>query len=173
MEVILMYTVALGALFGASALWQISRLLADRAGEVCVAFTRKWLSYTLVTTRRGGSSGLSVGAGILITSYVVANVACSAVGVSTRAQLARRLGTLFVVNAVPLYLGGRTNLVLDRVLRYGTTDYGLMHRWVGRVCVVEGIVHGVASMPFPGPRPPALETSVSGGTLRWGEKTHG
>ncbi|XTI92939.1 hypothetical protein V2W45_1246236, partial [Cenococcum geophilum] len=60
--------------------------------------------------------------------YTVVNVIGSVLGLSTGIQFTQRLGYLFAINAVPLFLRGRTNLVSDKVLRLPTCNYSLIYR---------------------------------------------
>ncbi|KAF1363095.1 hypothetical protein EJ07DRAFT_152612 [Lizonia empirigonia] len=41
-----------------------------------------------------------------------------------------------------LYLGGRTNVLVDKFFRLSHTEYWLLHRWLGRLAAAEGIIHG-------------------------------
>jgi len=60
------------------------------------------------------------------------------------AEIRGRLGVLAVVNMIPLFiLAGRNNPLIP-MLRVSFDTYNLLHRWAGRVVVVESIVHTAA-----------------------------
>lgn len=67
-------------------------------------------------------------------------------GFSTRTSL------LACINLVPLFSGGRTSLIVDRVLGIRKSRHDLFHKWLGRIFVVEGIIHGSIIMAVSGPR---------------------
>ncbi|KAF6835490.1 ferric reductase like transmembrane component [Colletotrichum musicola] len=62
------------------------------------------------------------------------------------AELRGRSGTLSVVNMVPLIiLAGRNNPLIG-MLHVSFDTYNLLHRWVGRMSVVEAVIHTIAWM---------------------------
>ena len=141
MQIITIFLISLGATFGAFTLWKLSQLIDAPTRKLIFSFLHKRLNYTLVVKRQKGSSDVSVLAAILIILYVTANIVVCTFRISGRAELAKRCGSLFVINMVPLYLGGRTSLIGDKVLHLNLSQYGLLHRWVGRVCVIQGLIH--------------------------------
>ena len=63
---------------------------------------------------------------------------------SLLAELRGRTGHLSIVNMVPLIvLAGRNNPFIY-LLRVSFDTYNLFHRWIGRVVIVEAIVHTIA-----------------------------
>ncbi|KAF3163371.1 hypothetical protein TWF225_002080 [Orbilia oligospora] len=59
-------------------------------------------------------------------------------------ELRNRSGVLAVTNMVPLFvLAGRNNPLIP-LLRISFDTYNLIHRWLGRIVVLEAIVHTVA-----------------------------
>lgn len=60
------------------------------------------------------------------------------------AELRGRSGVLAVLNMVPLFiLAGRNNPLIP-LLRISFDTYNLLHRWLGRIVVIESIVHTFA-----------------------------
>ena len=60
------------------------------------------------------------------------------------AELRGRSGTLALVNMVPLIiLAGRNNPLIP-LLKISFDTYNLLHRWLGRICVAEIIIHTIA-----------------------------
>jgi hypothetical protein len=81
--------------------------------------------------------------GFIILLLVAANVVGSALSVRTRDELSLRQAKLSVANLVILYLGSRSNVLLDNALRLSHTEHQLLHRWIGRVTIIEGLIHGL------------------------------
>lgn len=122
--------------------WKIWRLLATRVRQRFLTLLSKWLFYTVILPRCRGSSNITVFAVVLIGLFILGNIAVSAVGIQSRTDLAQRLARLALINVIILFLGGRTNLFADKVLRCSFPNYYLLHRWIGRVTLLEVIVHG-------------------------------
>ncbi|KAJ5975984.1 FAD-binding 8 [Penicillium waksmanii] len=60
------------------------------------------------------------------------------------AEIRGRSGTLAVLNMVPLFLLAARNNPLISILHISFDTYNLLHRWLGRIVVIESIVHTVA-----------------------------
>lgn len=148
MQLLTIYTICLYATFGAIALWQISRLIMHHALRPCLRCLRKYLLYSLIVRRQVGTSDFTVFTAIFILIYITVNVIVTVYRISTKALLAQRLGSLAIINIVPLYLGGRTNFIVDRIFNLRVTQYELLHRWVGRVCVLQGVTHALIHITF-------------------------
>ncbi|KAJ1335720.1 FreB [Microdochium nivale] len=88
---------------------------------------------------------------IILSIYLLSNIGymfvlnwSAGVEFARAAEVRGRSGTLAVVNMVPLIiLAGRNNPLIP-LLRVSFDTYNLLHRWMGRVCVVESIVHTCA-----------------------------
>ncbi|KAI0172747.1 ferric reductase like transmembrane component-domain-containing protein [Hypoxylon sp. FL1284] len=63
---------------------------------------------------------------------------------SLAAEIRGRSGTLSAVNMVPLIiLAGRNNPLIG-MLRVSFDTYNLLHRWMGRMVVIEAVIHTIA-----------------------------
>ncbi|KAJ5767293.1 uncharacterized protein N7511_004909 [Penicillium nucicola] len=60
------------------------------------------------------------------------------------AELRGRSGTLAVLNMVPLFLLAGRNNPLISILHISFDTYNLLHRWLGRMVVLESVVHTAA-----------------------------
>ncbi|KKA27593.1 hypothetical protein TD95_001449 [Thielaviopsis punctulata] len=63
---------------------------------------------------------------------------------AVHAELRGRSGTLAMVNMVPLLLLSTRNNPLISMLKISFDTYNLFHRWLGRLCILEIIVHTCA-----------------------------
>ena len=77
---------------------------------------------------------------ILIGSLLVGNVLCTTLGIKSSSDFVKRTALVSVINIFPLFLGGRINVIVSLSgIRYEA--YARFHRWVGRIAIVECIVH--------------------------------
>ena len=146
MDVIIVYSLSYACSIGLFILWIIYQLLTIKARERLLATFYKWTIYTLVARRHRASSDINILTAIVIAIYMIGNIVVSIIMVRNRAELTARLGTLCIVNLVMLFTGGRVSFIIDKVLRLSMTEYHLYHRWVGRVSLVQGLVHGALKM---------------------------
>lgn len=86
--------------------------------------------------------------------YLGANVT---VLIFERARIESAAATLTIINAILLFLGARTNPLAD-LIGVPLSTYYTFHHFIGRVVVVEGIIH--AALAFRRSRPD--QTTISG-----------
>jgi predicted ferric reductase len=80
---------------------------------------------------------------MLLIIYFIVNGLGLGLGIreaSDLATLATRAGALAMVNLIPLFLGGRTN-TLSNFLNVPLQTYYLIHHWVGRMAVLQALLH--------------------------------
>jgi hypothetical protein len=159
MIVSLIYLVSLASAAGALLLWRCYRLLNARTRTIILLFIRKQLLYRLIYRRRNSSDDVNVLSLFNICLLVAANITACALKIRDRGELARRCGRLFLVNMVPLFLGGRRSLLADQILRIHSSEQSLLHRWMGRVCVLQGLVHATISTLAASPTAPQITVS--------------
>lgn len=90
---------------------------------------------------------------VLLACYLLSQVAyCSVLDYRANnkaalvAELRGRSGNLALLNMIPLFiLAGRNNPLIP-LLRVSFDTYNLMHRWIGRIVIIESIVHTIAWM---------------------------
>jgi hypothetical protein len=145
MHITLIYLISFASTVGVLLAWKVSHFIdTDTRRSLSTYFRRKVL-YTLVYRRRGASDDVSVMSFLKISLFAVANVIACTFGLADRTELARRCGTLFLINVIPLFLGGRSSFFADQILRIHPSEQSLGHRWIGRICVAEGLIHGVVN----------------------------
>lgn len=88
---------------------------------------------------------------ILIISYSAINVVFCVCAIDWSQRITESLhtiigttGTLAVVNLIPLVLTAGRNNPFIPLLRVSFDTFNLVHRWIGRIIVVESIAHTVA-----------------------------
>ena len=137
------YVILYSAVIAVFSIWRISKLISSQACEKLLSNIQKWTLYTLIVPRQRSTSNISLLIAFCIFLYAVANVVGFVLGLSTGIQFVQRLGYLFAINAIPLFLGRKTNLISNKVLHLLTCDYSLIHCWIGQVCVLKGVFHAL------------------------------
>ena len=82
---------------------------------------------------------------LLVIALLVGNVLCLTLGTHDRTEILQRTGLLSTVNLVPLALGSHMNSVVS-CCGLGYEAYSAIHRWIGRVAVVEGVIHVILAV---------------------------
>ena len=86
----------------------------------------------------------------LLTLFLVAQIAFmsilnySQVREATLAELRGRSGHLAVMNMIALFIFAGRNNPFIRVLRISFDTFNLFHRWIGRMIVIESVIHTLA-----------------------------
>jgi hypothetical protein len=151
MNILLIYSISLASAAGLLVLWHVYRLLNVPTRRRILLYSRKKLMYTLIYRRTTGSDNVNALSLLNICLLIAANITACALGITSRAELARRCGSLFLVNMIPLFLGGRRSILADRALHLQSSEQSLLHRWMGRVCVIQGLLHGIVSATLNSP----------------------
>jgi hypothetical protein len=87
---------------------------------------------------------------VVIVAFLVGNVLCTTIRVKDVPGLTRRSGLMSTIILMPLSLGGHMNLIANHCgIRLGS--YARMHRWLGRVAIVQGLVHTAAAVSLQKP----------------------
>lgn len=125
-------------------LWNINshqtlRMINRRVQKLRISFILKHLSYPLMLVRLRGTFTMGRLHDVYLAIYIDANILCSAIGIPSWALFGQRFDHLAMANIIPLCLGGRTNLIAN-LCYLPLRKYGLMHRWIGRVRVIEALL---------------------------------
>lgn len=123
---------------------------------------KKQMTYAPIWSKRHNrefriSSALSMGTlptrlqAFTLTAYIASNLVYmfildynQVIHWATWAEMRGRSGTLCAANMVPLIILASRNNPLIGMLHISFDTYNLMHRWMGRVVVAEGVIHTVA-----------------------------
>src|SRR5450432_2567218 len=83
-------------------------------------------------------------------AFLIGNILYITIRVKDIPGLIRRSGLIFIIILMPLLLGGYMNLIANYCgIRLGF--YARMHRWLGRVVIVQGLVHTAAAVSLQKP----------------------
>ena len=89
----------------------------------------RWLDWTRVT----------IGQAVALAAYATIN-GFLMIPWRSSSDLMSRCGMLASVNIVPLFLGGRTSFLAE-FLGLQLHTYYLAHHWIGRMVVLQGLLH--------------------------------
>ena len=140
MNLLLLYTIVLSAPI---ILILIGRLLAFTVfitQKKLPYLFRRYLSYRYIPLGFRNSEPLSIASALLILLYVSANAVATFVGVTSGSDIRARSGMMALINMIPLGLGGRANLVTNK-LGFSAATYSQAHCWVGRMAAIQSLIH--------------------------------
>lgn len=90
---------------------------------------------------------------VFLAGYFATNVAFCLIDLkltesftAAAALLRNRSGVLAVVNTVPLFIFSSRNNPLIKLLGISFDTYNLLHRWIGRVVILESLTHALACL---------------------------
>ena len=107
---------------------------------------RSHFLYTIPIARWAGSTNVRIVDACVLATYIASNATVMAVRVVSLSQLSQRACAAFAINLVLLSVGGRTSLLIDKLLRVDRATWESAHRWIGRAAVAQGLLHGFASL---------------------------
>lgn len=79
--------------------------------------------------------------GLMIILLLALNVFILTLGNHSTTDICRRAGILGVVHFIPLWTGLTFGLPAD-ILGINRTTLAWLHRWIGRICMFQSILHG-------------------------------
>ena len=124
-------------------------LLLHRVGSVAIIFLTRYqyyllkhLIYPVFIKRRRDWKGFTRFQSLLVGGYFVINGFCMGMGIDIHdtSALIIRSGTMASINMIPLFFGGRTSTIVN-FLGISLHSYYLAHHWIGRVVVIQGLIH--------------------------------
>lgn len=145
MDIQELYTTAFGSLLVLLLGWQIARV-GDALWRRSLQFIRSNLLQTLILTRKTGSSDYTVGVGVAIALLLVGNIVAVCFDLKCLHDLTERVGAVFHVNLIPLYMGTRSPVLAETIFGLTSRQHGLMHRSLGWVCLIEGLGYTLLSL---------------------------
>jgi hypothetical protein len=77
---------------------------------------------------------------IIIALYAAANGVGMGLFTRGREEVGLRSGLMATANLIPLFMGGRTNIIADS-LNVSLRTYYLLHYWIGRLVVLQALIH--------------------------------
>jgi hypothetical protein len=140
-----LYATAFGSLLVLLLGWQIAKV-GDALWRRSVQSIRKSLLQTLIVTRKAGSSDYTVGVGVVIALLLSGNIVAVCLDVKSLHNLTERVGAVFHVNLIPLYMGTRSPVLAEKIFGLTSRQHGLMHRSLGWICLIEGLGYTLLSL---------------------------
>jgi hypothetical protein len=141
-SIILLFSISIGVVLGIFALWKILCLLDTYTLHFFLPWFKKYLLYSLILPRQRGSSGLNLLSLILVLVYFGSNIFTLVFKARSEQGIAVRAADISLINLFSLYSGYRINLLFD-LLRLEIQYFQIIHRWIGRICILFGLIHGI------------------------------
>lgn len=127
MDLTIIYLVTFASLGAGLALWNIYRFLGVTARRSVRDWLRNLFVHRLLFHRRKSTDSINLLSLSLICVYVGTNVAMCATHITDRNTLAKRCGSLSLINMIPLMMGGRLSFLADRLIRVQPWNQSLAH----------------------------------------------
>ena len=137
------YIISYSAVIAVFSIQRISKLISFKACEKLLLNIQKWTLYTLIVLRQRSTLNISLLAVFYIFLYTVVNVVNFVLGLFTGIQFAQCLKYLFAINAVLLFLKGRTNLISDKVLYLLICNYSLIYYQISQVYILKRVLYAL------------------------------
>jgi hypothetical protein len=142
MNVIQWYAVALAAIAALSIVFYVFGILIGILRTYATYHFLKHVFYPRVYKYVGGTTRYHA---LLVIALLVGNVLCLTIGTHNRKEIMQRTGLLSTVNLVPLAFGSHMNSIVSCCrLRYEA--YSAIHRWIGRVAMIEGVIYAILAV---------------------------
>ena len=139
MDSTLMYLSLFGGMFAVLLARRLFVLFTQHVlPRLRVAFARH-IQYPWLVPRRHWTGVTRLEASILLVYFLI-NALALGVPVSGSVDLQRRAARTAIINLTPVFLGGRTNPLVD-FIGIPISTYYVAHHWIGRVAVVEALLH--------------------------------
>ncbi|KAI9715115.1 MAG: hypothetical protein M1828_001050 [Chrysothrix sp. TS-e1954] len=117
MDISRIYAITLAAAIFGVLLVKTGRIIGKAFGSTAWRYFVKHVCYPLVLLRRRGTTQLTRLDCLSLLLCIGVNIVCMSVRVEDRQALSKRCANLFALNLVLLYNGGRTNFLVDKILR--------------------------------------------------------
>jgi hypothetical protein len=143
LDIIDSYGLGIAGIFAALLIWWIARRVIPRLRFL----TLSRLVYPLLIRHRKWAR-LTRFHVLLLVLYLIVNGVCMGVGIDKSSMipgLILRSGMMASVNMIPLFLGGRTNPLVDG-LGVPLHVYYLVHHWVGRMVILQSFIHAILAI---------------------------
>ena len=135
MNIIQWYAVALAAIAALSIIFYVLGISIGILRTYATYHFIKHVFYPRVHRYTGGTTRYHA---LLVIALLVGNVLCLTIGTHNRTETMQRAGLLSTVHLIPLALGSHMNSIVS-CCGLGYEAYSAVHRWIGRVAVIEGV----------------------------------
>ena len=136
------YAITIGSLFVLLISWQVAAILRSWR-HLLLSYVRRHVEYTTVLRRLNGTSDVTFSDALAIVALLSVNTAACWIRVGSTLHLSQRAGHVALVNLILLFLGGRTSYWVSKICGLSLRRYGVMHRWIGRLFVLQSLLHAI------------------------------
>jgi hypothetical protein len=137
MEITQWYSIALGGFVAVLFLYSLARSFPPLSPASLYSLRHQHLAYAC--TKWGVSFHPDL---YIVLFFIAANIVSLVIVVGDKQQLARRSGLLSTINLIPLSFGASMNVIAN-FFGIGLTTYAKLHRWLGRISILQALLHVV------------------------------
>jgi hypothetical protein len=169
--ILLIYTTTVFSFIVICVLWKNAIIANSDRNHHFLPWLIKSLCYSSIIYRRPGTSGINLFAFVLLITVFAVNVFVLVFRLRSKVDLSQRSVWLFVSNLLLLYFGYR-NTILTTKLHVSMYYLQILHRWIGRLCFLLSVTHGVLETVKRKKIPSKLQIAVSWWPCWSSESTH-
>lgn len=154
------YAVVLGSIFVVLIGWHLAAELSVSRHRLISAIRRRMM-YTNLVKRQHGTNDFTAATALQLLVMMGLNIVACVVRLQPSGS-STRLAHVAMLNAIPLYLGGRTSFLVELFLGLPLPWYNMMHGWIGRILLTQALIHAFLEMNKKTSSPGLKENLVSG-----------
>jgi hypothetical protein len=153
MDITQWYAVSLGCLVGLPIIARLffSITIVRIYG---IIYLRKHVTYPQIHRYLRRSSKVTRLDLLILSAFLIGNALCLGINPKGIPDFTKRSGLISVINLMPLSLGASMNLIVS-LCGISLPTYAKLHRWLGRVAIIEGLIHVATAVSY---RRPNLHT---------------
>ncbi|KAI3326510.1 hypothetical protein HD806DRAFT_520363 [Xylariaceae sp. AK1471] len=140
MNIVHIYSIVFGGLIALYPLYRIIHFVVHLVVPRLVVCFARYVRYPLFMRRSDNRMSITRLELLVFIIYLASNTVLLTLWNRGVEDVQRRTALLAIINTTLLFLGGRTN-PLANFLRVPLSTYYLSHHWVGRVAILEGLIH--------------------------------
>ncbi|KAI3326655.1 hypothetical protein HD806DRAFT_520419 [Xylariaceae sp. AK1471] len=140
MNIVHIYSIVFGGLIALYPLYRIIHFVVHLVVPRLVVCFARYVRYPLFMRRSDNRMSITRLELLVFIIYLASNTVLLTLWNRGVEDVQRRTALLAIINTTLLFLGGRTNPLAD-FLRVPLSTYYLSHHWVGRVAILEGLIH--------------------------------
>jgi hypothetical protein len=146
MDITQWYAISLGCLVGLAIIGRL--LFSITIVRIYGTFyLRKHITYPQIhryLRRPGNVTRLDL---LVLSTFLVGNAVCLSINVKGVPEFIERSGLISIINLMPLSPGANMNLIVS-LWGIRLPTYAKLHRWLGRVAIVEGLIHATVAVSY-------------------------
>lgn len=139
------YAVSVGAMVALSILSCIVLFLASCLRIYGQFYFLKYIFYPQLPRFLPGKQQATRFDLLVLLAFLAGNILSMTLFIGSKAEFISRSAMICTINLIPLALGARMNIIASRC-GVKLSSYSRAHRWLGRVVIIESLVHTAVAL---------------------------